>query len=77
MKIRVPNTVFPTYANFAVIDHKKDEVILNFCLAEGTESDPEGILVQKVVMHPANLKRFHTTVGELLEEYQVRYGPLE
>lgn len=76
LKIRVSNHVLPIYANFAVLDTKKDEVVLNFCFAEGDSEQPEAVLVQKVVMTPANLKNLHVGIGELLEGYQMRHGPL-
>ncbi|WP_027482059.1 DUF3467 domain-containing protein [Deinococcus pimensis] len=77
MKIRASNNILPVYANFAVLDTTKDEVVLNFCHAEGGQEQPQGLLVQKVVMTPQNLKNLHVRIGELLENYQMRHGPLE
>lgn len=74
LKIRAPSHVLPLYANFAVLDTTKDEVILNFCHAEGDQ--PEAVLVQKIVMTPVNLKSLHDRIGELLESHQMRHGPL-
>ncbi|MCP2013223.1 hypothetical protein L1280_000351 [Deinococcus sp. HSC-46F16] len=76
LKIRASNHILPTYANFAVLDTKKDEVVLNFCFAEGDTKHPEAVLVHKVVMTPLNLQSLHTRIGELLEAYQMRHGLL-
>lgn len=50
MKIRQPNHVQPTYANFAVIDTNGQEVILNLCFAEGNAQNAAASVVHKVVM---------------------------
>lgn len=76
LKIRASNHILPLYSNFAVLDTKKDEVVLNFCFAEGETDQPEAVLVNKVVMTPANLKGLHARIGELLEAYQMRHGLL-
>lgn len=57
MKIRQPNHVQPTYANFAVIDTKGQEVILNLCFAEGDAKTPSASVVHKVVMSVDNFAR--------------------
>ncbi|UBV43245.1 DUF3467 domain-containing protein [Deinococcus taeanensis] len=76
LNIRVPNDIRPLYANFAVLDTTRDEVIIAFCCAEGGVERPEAQLVQKIVMTPANLKNLHASIGELLEKHQMRHGPL-
>ncbi|PYE53300.1 DUF3467 domain-containing protein [Deinococcus yavapaiensis] len=75
--IRVPSDIKPLYANFAVLDTTRDEVLLNFCFAEGPSDKPEASLVAKIVMTPTNLKNLHDRIGELLEHHQMRHGPMK
>lgn len=55
MKIRQLNHVQPTSANFAVIDWKRGEIILNLCFIEGAERNPSATVVHKVILGTENL----------------------
>lgn len=57
MKIRQSNHMQPTYSNFAVIDTKGQEVILNLCFAEGDSNDPSASVVHKIVMSTEGFAR--------------------
>lgn len=54
MKIRQPIHILPTYANFAVIDTKRGEVVLNLCFAEGDPQNPTATVVHKVILQTMN-----------------------
>ena len=78
MKVRVPNgREIPTYANTAVIDTKKNELVLNFVLSEGDASAAIHTLVQKIVMHPSSAKNMCRAIGKAIEDYEIRHGLLD
>lgn len=74
MKIRQPNHIQPVYANFTVLDSKRGEVILSFCLAEGDAKAPVATVVSKVVMQTANFERMVRLGQEQVEADNIRYG---
>lgn len=74
MKIRQPNHIQPLYTNFTVLDSKRGEVILSFCLAEGDAEAPVATVVSKVVMQTANFERMVRLAQEQVEADNIRYG---
>lgn len=73
MKIRQPNHLQPTYANFTVLDSKRGEVILNLCFAEGDSQNATATVVHKVVFQTANFARLIEAGQELLDAEATRY----
>ncbi len=61
------------YSNLMQILHTKEEFILDFFLA----SPPEGILVSRVIMSPAHVKRMIRALKENLERYERSFGKID
>lgn len=74
MKIRQPNHIQAVYANFTVLDSKRGEVIISFCLAEGDAKAPVATVASKVVMQTANFERMVRLAQEQVEADNIRYG---
>ena len=61
------------YSNLMQILHTKEEFILDFFLV----SPPEGILVSRVIMSPAHVKRMAEALKENLQKYKEKFGEIE
>ena len=74
LKIRIPENLQPgAYANNSLVSHTREEFILDFMMA----APPTGTVVSRVILNPAHLKRFITTLQTNLQKYEQAFGPVQ
>jgi len=68
------------YANFTLVDSKKDEMRITFAVDDGTPAlgtQPVGTAVRRLVMLPTNVKALHDLLGQVIDQYESKFGPIE
>jgi len=61
------------YSNLMQVSHTREE----FCLDFFNVFPPQGILVARVLMNPAHLKRMIIALQENLKKYEEKFGEIE
>jgi len=67
------------YANLAMISHQKDEFVVDFLFLDPPTQTPQGgqaMLMSRVVLAPAHMKRLYKAIGENIEKYEKNYGTI-
>lgn len=62
-----------SYANAMSVAHTKEEFILDFASIVGAQ----GVLVSRVIVNPAHLKRIAKALADNLAAYERSFGPVE
>lgn len=75
VNIELPADLEPKYANFVFITHSAAEVILDF--AQVLPRSPKGKVQSRIVMTPMHAKLLHNALGQNLEQYQSKFGPIQ
>lgn len=67
-----------SYCNVCNATSTQEEVVMNFGLNQSwdrPDGDLEIDIQHRVIMSPLAARKLHSILGELLEQYQSRYGP--
>jgi hypothetical protein len=73
--IELPRELDPVYANFAVISHTPNEMIIDF--AQLLPGMPKGKVQARVLLTPANAKMLHQALGQNVAKYERRFGEIK
>lgn len=68
-----------SYCNVCNATSTREEVVLNFGVNQNWDQSPEHVDIElhhRVIVSPFAAKRLHEMLGQLLEQYEQRYGPL-
>jgi len=80
MRIAADNDVRRgSYANLALISHRKEEFILDFLFVDPqtqTAKGDQAMLVSRVILNPGHMKRFYQAIGENIQRYEKNYGSI-
>ena len=73
IKVHIPNEVTGgVYANNMVVQHTKEEFILDFLMV----APPEGTVNARVIVSPGHMKRVHEALVENIKKYEDAFGPI-
>lgn len=61
------------YANFAMLSHNREEFVLDFI----NNLPPGPLLVSRVILNPAHVKRLLHALEEQVQRYESSFGKLE
>ena len=75
IKIELPGDLQPTYANFAIINHSYNEVILDF--AHVMANIPKTRVQTRIVMTPYHAKLLLNALGTNIANYEKRFGEIK
>ena len=67
------------YANVCAVNSTREEVVLNFGINKAWERSSNEMqieLTSRIILSPFAAQRLHTMLGQLLKEYESRYGEL-
>jgi len=67
------NTLKGVYSNNLVIQHSKEEFILDFL----NTFPPQGSLVARIITSPGHMKRIVRALEENLKNYEKNFGKIE
>ncbi len=68
------------YANVCAVNSTREEVVLNFGINKAWERAANEMsieLTSRIILSPFAAQRLHTMLGQLLKEYETRYGELQ
>ncbi len=68
------------YANVCAVNSTREEVVLNFGINKAWERAANEMkieLTSRIILSPFAAERLHTMLGQLLKEYENRYGKLQ
>jgi hypothetical protein len=68
-----------TYCNVCNATSTREEVVINFGVNQNWDQSPDLVeidLHHRVIVSPFAAKRLHEMLGQLLQQYEERYGPL-
>ncbi|MCB1723421.1 MAG: DUF3467 domain-containing protein [Gammaproteobacteria bacterium] len=68
-----------TYANVCNVTSTREEVVFLFGINQAWERGQEQLeidLTDRIIMSPFGAKRLHQLLGNLISEYETRYGAL-
>jgi hypothetical protein len=68
------------YANVCAVNSTREEVVLNFGINKAWEraaNEMQIELTSRIILSPFAAQRLHTMLGQLLTEYENRYGKLQ
>lgn len=68
------------YANVCAVNSTREEVVLNFGINKAWEraaNEMQIELTSRIILSPFAAQRLHTMLGQLLKEYESRYGALQ
>jgi hypothetical protein len=68
-----------TYANLALISHRKEEFIVDFLFVDPqtqTAKADQALLVSRVILNPGHMKRLFQAMGENIQKYEKNYGQI-
>lgn len=75
-----PETAAGVYSNLMMINHRKEEFILDFLFVQPQQPQDGQVLANlrtRVVTSPEHLKRIARAVQENIRRYEDKYGPIE
>jgi hypothetical protein len=75
-----PETAAGVYSNLMMINHRKEEFILDFLFVQPQQAQDGQVLANlrtRVVTSPEHLKRIARAVQENIRRYEDKYGPIE
>jgi len=68
-----------SYCNVCNATSTREEVVINFGVNQNWDQSPDLVeidLHHRVIVSPFAAKRLHEMLGQLLQQYEERYGPL-
>ena len=68
------------YANVCAVNSTREEVVLNFGINKAWEHSATEMkieLTSRIILSPFAAQRLQTMLGQLLKEYENRYGKLQ
>ncbi|MEA3336423.1 MAG: DUF3467 domain-containing protein [Chloroflexota bacterium] len=74
VNLELPQELDPTYANFAVISHTPNEVVIDF--AQLLPGMPKGRVKARVVLTPTSAKMVQQALRQNLEKFEGRFGKI-
>lgn len=74
VNVELPGDLNATYANFAVISHSPNEMIVDF--AQLLPGMPKARVQARVLLTPMNAKLLHQALGQNLAKYERRFGQI-
>lgn len=74
VNVEFPSELNATYANFAVISHSPNEVIIDF--AQLLPGMPKARVQARVLLTPINAKMLHQALGKNLAKFERRFGSI-
>ena len=75
IQIEVPTDLQATYANFAVINHAFNEIVIDF--AHIIPNVPSTRVRQRLVLTPYHARLLYDALGANLANYERRFGRIE
>ena len=73
LKIQVPETVVNgTYSNFAIINHRKNEFVIDFIYMPPGHNHAK--VVARQILNPENAKRLLMALNGNITKYEEKYG---
>ena len=75
INIELPKDLDATYANFAIISHSPNELIIDF--AQILPAMPKARVQTRVLMTPLNAKMLYQALGQNLAKYERRFGQIQ
>jgi len=77
LNIKVPEDLQAgRYANLIVVTHTQEEFFLDFILVSPATHN-EGVVVSRVAIHPAHMKRLLQALQDNVKKYEEKFGRLE
>lgn len=74
INIELPNDLNATYANFAIISHSPNELIIDF--AQILPGMPKARVQARVLLTPLNAKMLLQALSQNLAKYERTFGPI-
>lgn len=68
-----------TYANLALISHRKEEFVIDFLFVDPQTQTPkadQALLTSRVILNPGHMKRLFQAVGENIQRYEKNFGKI-
>lgn len=75
LQVEVPNELQAIYANFAIINHNYNEIILDF--AHVVPQAPKTRIQNRIVLTPYHAKLLLNALGVNLANYEKRFGEIK
>ena len=75
LKIELPGDLHPSYANFAIINHSYNEIIID--LAHVMANVPKTRVQTRIVMTPYHAKLLLNALGTNIANYEKRFGEIK
>jgi len=75
LQIEVPGDLTPVYANFAIINHSYNEIVLDF--AHVLAGVPKARVQQRLVLTPFHAKLLLNALETNLNAYEKRFGEIK
>lgn len=75
IKVELPNDLKPTYANFAIINHAYNEIIIDF--AHVLANVPKTRVQTRIVMSPYHAKLLMNAMATNVANYEKRFGEIK
>ena len=75
IKVELPNDLQPTYANFAIINHAYNEIIIDFAHVLGNV--PKTRVQSRIVMSPYHAKLLMNAMATNIANYEKRFGEVK
>ena len=75
LSIEIPADLEATYVNMALISHSASEIILDF--ARIMPNTPKGKVQSRLIMTPMNAKLLWQALGENLQKFEAKHGPIQ
>ncbi len=75
VRVHVPATLDPTYANFAMVTNSASEIVMDF--AQVMPRVPRAKVKARVVMTGLNAKLFLRALGEHITRFETQFGEIK
>ncbi|RME79988.1 MAG: DUF3467 domain-containing protein [Caldilineae bacterium] len=75
IQIEIPGDLRPTYANFAVINHSYNEIVIDF--AHIVPGVPKARILNRMVLTPYHAKLLLQALQTNLGNYEKRFGEIK
>ena len=63
------------FANLAILNHSDSEFVMDFVYLQ--PNTPKGKVRARIIMTPEQIKRFMMAVGDNLNKYEQKFGPIK
>lgn len=63
------------YCNLVLLNHNETEFVFDFAYVQPQQ--PKATVKARIQLHPKQAKRLFRVLGQRLEQYEKRFGPLE